>query len=279
MACPWVVWAQHKRYRPPPDYVQISKPDQAAGRAFLAEFRLKGFRGYLEFHLRVMPRRGPEKLLAGKLWSDLLEEGPVTRIELLADGSLDQNQPSGLRLLLKGGPNAAAWRWEPTFGSQVTNLGLDAIFEPLGGTDLTAFDLQMPFLWWDEVVFEGVRKVRGRPANAFLFYPPAEIAARQPGLTGVRVFLDTQYNALVQAEHIGENGRILKSMSVLDLKKIGDHWIVKSIDLKDEATRNKTRFLVTAAAMDQDFSSGLFSSSDLPFAVQRPQKGLVTVGP
>ncbi len=277
-ACPLGSWAQHKRYRPPPDYIQLSKPNQAEGRAFLAEFRQKGFRGYLEFQLRVMPRRGPEKTLAGKFWSDLLDDGPITRIELLAGESLNQNQPSVLRLLLKGGPDAAVWRWEPALGNQVAKLGVDALFEPLGETDLTAFDLQMPFLWWDDFVFEGVRKMRGRPANAFLFYPPAEFAARQPGLTGVRVFLDTQFNALVQAEHIGEDGKVLKAMSVLDLKKVGEHWIVKSIDLRDEVTRNKTRFMVTAAAMDQEFSSTLFSPADLSFAVQRPQKGRVTVG-
>ena len=277
-ACPLVSWGQHKRYRPPPDYVQLSKPNQAEGRAFLEEFRQKGFSGYLEFQLRVMPRRGAEKTLAGKFWSDLLADGPVTRIELLGGESLDQNQPSRLRLLLKGGANAAVWRWDPALGNQVAKLGVDALFEPLGETDLTAFDLQMPFLWWNDFVFEGVRKVRGRPANAFLFYPPAEFAARQPGLMGVRVFLDTQFNALVQAEHIGDEGKILKAMSVLDLKKIGEHWIVKSIDLRDEVTRNKTRFVVTAAAMDQEFSSTLFSPADLSFAVQRPQKGLVAVG-
>ncbi|HRE83350.1 MAG TPA: outer membrane lipoprotein-sorting protein, partial [Opitutaceae bacterium] len=249
---------QQKRYRPPPDYVQFSKPNQDEGRAFLAEFRQKGFRGYLEFQLRVMPRRGAERTVSGRLWSDLLDQGPVNRIELVGGETLDASQPVGMRLLLQGGSEPAVWRWQARAPGDVVKLGVDALFESLGDTDLTAFDLQMPFLWWDDFVFEGVRKVRGRPANAFLFYPPAEYVARQPNLTGVRVFLDTQFNALVQAEQIGEDGRTLKAMSVLDLKKVGEHWVVKSIDMRDEVTRNKTRFLVTAAAMDQEFSSALF---------------------
>lgn len=270
---------QQKRYRPPPDYVQFSKPNQEVGRAFLAEFRQKGFRGYLEFQLRVMPRRGTERTVSGRLWSDLLDQGPVNRIELVGGETLDASQPVGVRLLLQGGSEPAVWRWQARSPGEVVKLGVDALFESLGDTDLTAFDLQMPFLWWDDFVFEGVRKVRGRPANAFLFYPPAEYQVRQPNLTGVRVFLDTQFNALVQAEQIGEGGRTLKAMSVLDLKKVGEHWIVKSIDMRDEVTRNKTRFLVTAAAMNQEFSSALFLSDQLSTAVNPPASGLVKVDP
>ncbi|MBE7536805.1 MAG: outer membrane lipoprotein-sorting protein [Opitutaceae bacterium] len=270
-------WSQHKRYRPPPDYVQLSKPNQEEGRAFLADFRQRGFRGYLEFKLRVMPRRGPEKVRAGKLWNDLREDGPISRVELIGDDSLDQNHSSSLRLLLKGGVHSAVWRWDATKPGEVAVLAVDSLFSPLGETNLTPFDLQMPFLWWEDVLFEGIRKVRGRPANSFLFYPPPAFVSRHPALTGVRVFLDTQFNALVQADQIGEDGSVLKSMSVLDLKKVGEHWIVKSIDLRDETTRNKTRFVVTAAAMDQDFSPVLFAPEELAHPVQRPTQGLVAV--
>ncbi|HRP05732.1 MAG TPA: outer membrane lipoprotein-sorting protein [Opitutaceae bacterium] len=271
------VTGQQKRYRPPADYVQLTKPNQEEGRAFLAAFRQKGFRGYLEFKLRVMPRRGPERLLAGKLWNDLFDDGPVSRIELLGDPSLDQSSSSTLRLLLKGGIKSAVWRWEAGTPKDAIALGVDALFEPLGETDLTAFDLQMPFLWWEDLVFEGLRKVRGRPANSYLFYPPSDFTSRHSALAGVRVFLDTQFNALVQVDQIGEEGRLLKTMSVLDLKKVGAHWIVKSIDLKDETTRNKTRFVVTGVAMDQDFSPILFSPEALLHPIQRPERGFVAV--
>ncbi len=271
------ICAQQKRYRPPADYVQLSKPNQEEGRAFLAEYRQKGFRGYLEFKLRVMPRRGREWSREGRLWNDLFDSGPVTRIELLGEQSLVQRHNSTLRLLLKGGDKPAVWRWEAEKVNEATVVGVDALFEPLGGTDLTAFDLQMPFLWWVDLVFEGLRKVRGRPANTYLFYPPSDFVSRHAALTGVRVFLDTQFNALVQVDQIGEEGKLLKTMSVLDLKKVGAHWIVKSIDLKDETTRNKTRFVVTGAAMDQDFSPFLFSPEALPNSIQRPERGFVAV--
>ena len=55
---------------------------------------------------------------------------------------------------------------------------------------------------------------------------------------------------------IGHSGKKVPAV-VFDRrgKKIGDQWIVKSVDLRDEATRNKTRFSVTAAALRQTFPS------------------------
>ena len=155
------------------------------------------------------------------------------------------------------------WRWTEGSGAPAAPLGVEALFEPVAGTDLTAFDLQMPFLFWPEFVYEGLARMHGRPAHKFLFYPPADIAARNPALHGVRAYIDTQYTAFVQAELIGENDQAVKTLSILDLKKIGEQWIVKSVDCREEATRNKTRFSVTAAALDQHFSSAVFDPMNL----------------
>jgi len=267
---PQTASAQQKRYRPLPDYVQLGRPDQEVGRKVLSEFRESGAGGsyYLEFQLRVLPRRGKERLVYGRLWESRIDGDSVRRIELRS-GAADDASVS-LRLLVRGGTNPAMWRWTPDIPSVVDVLPGNALFDPIGGTDLTAFDLQMPFLFWTDFEFEGVRKVRGRPAHAFLFYPPVDYAAWQPMLSGVRVYLDSQYNALVQVEQIVDLGKVAKSMSVLDLKKIDDQWIVKNIDVRDEASRNKTRFGVTGAALNEAFAGALFSPGELPTAVGPP---------
>ena len=69
-------------------------------------------------------------------------------------------------------------------------------------------------------------------------------------LTGVRMLVDTQFQALVQAELLGLKGSVVKTISILDLKKVGEQWIPKSIDFRNHLTRGKTRFTVTAAALD-----------------------------
>jgi len=256
---------QSHRYRPPAHYVQIGKPDQAEGRRILEDFRKRGIEGdyYLEFLLRVQPRRGDGHVVSGRMWGGRNERGPVSRVVLQpgADGER--------RLLVQNGPRSAVWLW-PGADGRVEPLGPAALFRPLADTNLTAFDLQMPFIYWDDFVFEGTEPVRGRPAYVFLLYPPEAIAAQQPDLAGVRVYLDTQFGALVQAEQIGDGDRPLKAITVLDLKKVDGQWIVKTIDVRDEKTRDKTRFVITGAALDLDFSGGLFEPAALADKIAPP---------
>ncbi len=249
------------RYRPPPSFLQVGKPDQDQGRQILQQFRQQGIKGdyYLEFELRVMPPRGDERILRGALWGSRNADGPVSRVSIRPAAA---SAPE-LRLLVQGGPAPALWRWSGEAGTAAERLGVAELFAPVAGTDLTPFDLQMPFLYWNDFVYEGLVRVAGRPAHQFLLYPPPEMAAQHPELTGVRVDLDTQYVALVQAELIGDGGRALKAVSLLDLKKLDDQWLVKSIDLRDETTREKTRFTVTAAALNQQFAPGLFDAASL----------------
>jgi len=257
-----------RRYRPAPEYVQLGKPDQAQGKAVLEEFRKTGMYAgecYLEFELRVMPRRGDERIVPGRAWSGHNGRGPITRI-VVAPGVVGVER----RVLVQIGPQSAAWGWRSGAAAEPAPLSMAGLFERLADTDVTVFDLQMPFLYWNDFVFEGVSKVRGRPAHTFLMYPPAEVTAEQPDLTGIRVYLDTQYHKPVQAEHLGPDGKVVKSFSVVDLKKIGEQWIVKSIDFRDEATRNKSRFSVTGAAVDLDFPAGLFEPGMLKELIHPP---------
>jgi hypothetical protein len=128
----------------------------------------------------------------------------------------------------------------------------------------------MPFLYWSDFVYEGLARMVGRPAHKFLLYPPADFAAQYPTLTGVRVYLDTQYVAMVQAELIGTGGRPLKVVSLLDLKKVGDQWLVKAIDLRDETTRDKTRFVVMTAALNLKLPPEVFDPAQLAAPLASP---------
>ena len=58
---------------------------------------------------------------------------------------------------------------------------------------------------------------------------------------------------------VDESGDPLKTISILDLKKIEERWIVKSFEVRDERTRDKTRFLVKAVAFDDDLPEAWFS--------------------
>jgi len=260
--------AQPKRFQPSSDYAHIGKVDQEEGRKVLQTFRSRGLypgQHYLEFVLSILPRRGEEKDVPGRLWGTHDERGNLTRI-VLAPGVAGEET----RLLVRVGPTSAAWTFTPGKDHAVQPLSAAALFTPLAGSDVTPFDLEMPFLYWNDFVFEGVSKVRGRPAHVFLMKPPAGFVPTTEKITGVRLYLDTEYTAVVQFEEVGANDEAIKTVSTLDLKKVDNEWIVKSIDYRVEATHNKSRFTVTAAAENQEFSPALFDPAVLEDPIQPP---------
>jgi hypothetical protein len=134
----------------------------------------------------------------------------------------------------------------------------------------------MPYLYWPNFELTRIDRVRGRPAHTFVFRPPVTFARAHPEVALVRAYLDTQFNVLTQAEQLDPSGRILTSFSLGELKKVGEQWMLKSIDLRNESTRDKTRFLVTAAGLSLEFSAGLFEPARLIDDVPPPPaSGLV----
>jgi hypothetical protein len=242
--------------RPAPRFVAGAKADQDEGRRALEEFRAAGLAGsyWLEFELRVMPHKGDERTVHGQILGARGDRGPLTRLSLPQPGAASA-------WLIQSGPQPGAWT-APGHGGARQLTPAESL-QPIAGTDLTIFDLQMPFLYWDDFVYEGLAKIRGRPAYSFLLYPPADPSSARPGLTAVRVALDTQFHALVQAEVLGPTGETAKTITVLDLKKTGEQWIVKTIDLRNSATRDKTRFNVTAVALNLALAADVFTPDGL----------------
>ncbi|MFT3781374.1 MAG: hypothetical protein QM790_05100 [Nibricoccus sp.] len=265
---PLVGTAQDKIYRPLPNYVQ-GKPNQEEGRKILNEFRQRGLVAdmYVEFELRVMPKRGEGRVVPARMWLGRNENGPVWRMELWPEDTAKEH-----RLIVQNGPHSALWSWQRNeAGGLVTTPGLSGLFSRLADTDITPFDLQMPFVYWNDFVFEGLAKVLGRPAHVFLLYPPAEVARLRPELSGVRVYLDTQFNALVKTEQIGAGDRVLKTLALRSFKTIDKQTVPKHTDVIDETTRNTTRFAVTRAAVNMDFLPAIFAPDELSRSVEPPQ--------
>jgi len=240
------------RLRPPASYVQPTPPSVEEGTAILEQSRHIGLSGpyYLEFDLRILPRRGEESTMAGRWFGNRNVSGPLTRIELAPGG--DRN----LVVIVHAGPNPAAWTGET--GDRFKEVSGADLFQDLAGTNLSTADLQTPFMYWTDFVYEGLARFRGRPTHVFLLYPPDSGADRYPGIGGARVFIDTAYEAISQAQWLDDAGNPVKTITIIDLKKIKDRWIVKSFEVRDEKSRDKTRFVVKAAALDARLSGELF---------------------
>jgi hypothetical protein len=257
----------------PPELAQIGKPDEAEAAQILERFRQSGvpFDHYLQFQLRTMPRRGPEHFFEGRYWGSRNEQGAITRIELVdAEGGTQ-------RLLIQNGEQAAVWRYS---GGRVARLEIAQLFEPvLPGVEVTAFDLQMPFLYWPDATLERIsRGFRGRPAHAFVFRAPPEFLVAQRDIAAARVYLDTQYNVLMQYELLDGRGKPQKTFSILSLKTIDGQPVPKTIDFRNEVTRDKTRLLITGAALHLDFQPQLFEPARLAEDIRPPDR-IVRVDP
>lgn len=263
-----VLTAQHKSNRLRPRYLSNSPPDPERGREILANARSIGLPGdyFFEFDLEVLPRRGARSVLPGKMWGSRNEFGPTFRADL---GTLDDANSE--RVLAQNGRNPRSWRYViGEAGAGVIEFDDATIMDSIGGTGLTMFELQMPFVYWADYIYEGTTEVRGRAVHAFLMYPPESFAAVHPHIAGVRLHLDASFHALMQAVILGKAEEPSRKLTVMDLKKLGKQWIIKSIDVRDEKTRDKVRFKVTGAALDLDFSPQLFAPESLSVPIDSP---------
>jgi hypothetical protein len=246
-------------------------PDKAGAAALLDQYRRSVYAEpiYVEFDLRQMPRRGDEHLYHGRLWGARNGRGPITRFELDAGKGGPVH-----RILVQGGPDAALWVSDGPGGAARDEKALLMPLVP--GVEMTPFDLQMPYLYWLDVDLAGEKRIRGRPSYAYQFAPPAEFAAASPGIKYVRAYLDTQYDALMQSEITGADGRVAKTLSLLELRKVGDRWIPRDLDVRNEATRDKTRLSVTAVAIGITVDPSVFDPSRLGTAAAAPPGESIT---
>ena len=241
-------------------------PGKEEAAAALSRFRASVWAEptYAEFDLTEMPRRGDEHVFHGRFWGAREEGGPITRFEV--DGG-----KGGFphRILVQGGPGGGIWTSDgPGAGAPAPG----ALLRPIvPGVEMTPFDLlPMPYLYWLDVDFVGEERVRGREAYVFMMTPPGDFAAADPGIKAVRAYLDGQYGALEQSEVLGPGGGVVRTLSLLELRKVGPRWIPRDVDVRNEATRDKTRLTLTAIAVGVAASPATFDPSLLGTPVAPP---------
>lgn len=250
----------------PPELAQIGKPDAEEAARLVERFRAAGLAGdfYLEFQLKALPRQGEERSYAGRLWGGRRSAASMFRVEVTDSAGVTH------RLLLRNGAAAQAWRWRD---GRVTSLASKESLAPLiAGTDISAFDLQMPFLYWPGATVERITRVWGRPANAFLFRAPAVVGEGDSAVAAVRAYLDTQFNSLMQTELIGPTGQVIKTSYLVRLKKVEDQHIPREVDYRNEVTRDKTRLEVTAAFLNAAWPAEIFEPQSLAEGAPVPER-------
>ncbi len=243
-------------------------PDRASAGAVLEQFRSSIWAEplYAEFDLLQIPRRGPERVYHGRLWGSRNAGGPVTRFEL--------GNGFAHHVLIQGGMEGHVWTSDGPGAGSPDEAALLAPMLP--GLEMTPFDVQMPYLYWLDWNLARVDRIRGRQAYAFTFSPSGDFRAAAPGIRSVTAYLDAQYDALVQSEIAGPDGRVSKTLSLLELRKVGDRWIPKDVDVRNESTRDKTRLTFKAVALGFMGAPAAFDASQLGVSAAPPPRADIT---
>lgn len=240
----------------------MERIDQEEGERRLEAFRQQRLEGdyVFEFQLEHKPRRARTVRYDGVMWGSWNEQGAVTRFKVLPDDAEASTATGLVELIIQNGPHARAWmrrdrteEFKPVQGK--------ALFEALlPGLVYSIFDLQMPFIYWEEFIYEGPALVgASRVAQRFLMIPPAGSESERQGIKGVRVSLDDTYNAILRIEVIDEDGSVKSEFSVESLKKVQGQYIVKKITLEDYSSKDRTTFKVVDASVGLQLDKELFA--------------------
>ena len=238
------------------------KLEEVEATKVLEEFRGQGIseKYSLIFDLRHIPREGKESYYRGQLWGNWKGGEISTLIDLQP---IPNGGDPGIRLFVVNGTSPVAWR----IGNDLTTLRMiegPGLFLPLfPELVFSPFELQMPFIFWEDYIYEGISKLKGRRVHKFLMMPSLAIQSANPDLEAVRIAIDAKFKALIKVEILGPSRKSLKTFKIVSLKKIQNQVIIKRIDLLDEISRDKTRFTVNGAALDLDIEDTFFRPETL----------------
>ena len=235
-------------------------PEEAG--AFLERFRNVRLASdfVFDFNLKHIPARGRPTVYSGLLAGTWNQAGPVQRVEL---SHFDGEAVLNTSLLIFGGRAPAAYQAEalpmdvlaPWQSVADTSVATDTL---IAGVPITAFDLQLPFVYWENYAWVSSQRVLGRPAYIFDMYPKAPVESSAGIVERVRLYIDADFAALLRAEYFDGEGERLRQIKVLSFKEVSGQWIPKALDFATTGSREKVRFEVRAAALEQRLSNEIF---------------------
>ncbi len=216
--------------------------------------------------MKHMPRRGRETVYDGQMWGTVDKQGTLQRYHL---STIDKEKVGrkNVNLIIKNGINPYVYSHDDN--EAYHKLTDKELFEPLFACLIyTPFDLQLPFIYWNDYVYGGYERIKGRLVYTYIFYPPDSLKKENPALGSIRLSLDVRFNAPVKIEIFDDKESLTKTFKIINFKKIGKEWIPKSIDLLDERSRDKTRFTIVAVAFNIKLPHQIFSPQTLNAVVR-----------
>ena len=276
---PWVSTAQRTTQNEVRTRVMERLNEEEAAQ-LLASFRMQALEENFcfQFQLEHKPRRGRTVRYKGIMYGSRNEKGPISRLKLYPDKISEESSGSlsPVEMIVQNGPVPKVWiRRQSTEAFTLIKDG--SMFEPIfEGVLYSPFDLQMPFIFWDDHTYEGPSRVLSRIGHKFLMFPPEDSLAEREGINAVRVSVDDTYYALLRAEVLQDDKKVRSRFTVRGIKKIQGLYIVKQVELKNLITKDATDFKVKAACLGLQYTAAMFDpekpeeppeTSTIPFEI------------
>jgi hypothetical protein len=244
----------------------MQKIDAEEGAKRIASFRAQRLSGdfCFKFQLEHKPKGSSRTVrYNGVMFGSWNERGPVSRFQLYPQrvkrGELVEVSP--IELIVQNGVSPEVWMRHDA-AEPFARIKDGALFEPIfDGVIYTPFDLQMPFIYWDDYTYEGPANVLSRIGQRFLMKSPAGSLSARHGISGVRIALDDMYYGLLGVEVFGVNGEPRSEFTLRSFQKVQGQYIVKEIVLSEidgGEVQGSTGFKVKQASVGLIFDAAVF---------------------
>ncbi len=104
-------------------------------------------------------------------------------------------------------------------------------------TDVTWSDLTMDFLWWDDVSFD--EEAEAESLQGII----CKVLLLKKGERAFRAWIDRRTGAMLQANEV-RGGRTVREIFCTSLKKFGDRWSPKHIEVGPPGAKYRTKIVV-----------------------------------
>lgn len=215
----------------------------------------------VEFSIEHHPRRSPTRRFAGQLWLAGEADSVAARVRW-QEGS----ETPLFDTLLRIGADPEVWWW----GGADTGVvrATERLFEPVvSGSDLLFFDLLNPWFFWDGMEYIGSKRLSGSPLHLFEVVPPPRYreGLKRLGVASLIIGMDPRFNAPVRVEYVDAEGGVLRLLEVRRVRRVGEQWVVRTVEVVDQSSRSRTQFHVGAVALDLEWTETdrLFSPENL----------------
>ncbi|MGF1452514.1 MAG: hypothetical protein ACFB21_10630 [Opitutales bacterium] len=244
-------------------HMEVEPLEAAEAQQFLERVRTQRLQNDFVFRFSFvhLPNRGEDQRYHGELFGAWSTQGPVLRAVISPEidrSRLAQAEP--VEVLLHAGEEPRIWRKNRQ--GEIQPVTSEDWSKPLlQGLVYTAFDLGLPFIYWEDTTFQEARRFRGRSAYFFTARPPEDQTYEINGtpIASVEIAFDADFYALLRARFYDADGDLMRTLNINSFKKLDSgQYIVRSIDLVDERSRDKTRFSVTAANDQRNLQPALF---------------------